>query len=393
MANPNFIKLTTNEILDVFKTAFYNQYGNTIRIGSEEYAASTVFAYCMTVLFAAMNDSAKQRYIDTATGEYLDAIAATYGITERPKGYKATCLVDITMLPVPNHYGVGALKIADTSGKVFTNARDFNYRNRYSILFEAVSIGSEYNGIPENAITEIITPLTGVISVSNTTMTGGGSDAITEDDEFRAWLKNEISSFAGAGTAEAYRGKAMNVDTRILDVLVVEQGMLGYEKGKVKIYILTDETVSQPEEVVERVYDAVSDRSFRPVGDFIMCKASLSRECDVQGTFHITYPMKFSAKAQERTERIIEEYKTYLGQKIHRPFVYGELTQRLMEKDDEGYYATECVVMGLEEEDMHPIYPEDIGLEPGDEPDPEDIGATIDLQSLNYEIHYDELDG
>ena len=99
MADLSFINLSTNDILDIFRSAYFAQYGDTLRIGSEEFAAASIFSYAMSVLFAAMNDSAKQRFLETATGEYLDAIAATYGITERPKGYKATCLVDMDVLP------------------------------------------------------------------------------------------------------------------------------------------------------------------------------------------------------------------------------------------------------------------------------------------------------
>ena len=380
MADLSFINLSTNDILDIFRSAYFDQYGDTLRIGSEEFAAASVFSYAMSVLFAAMNDSAKQRFLATATGEYLDAIAATYGITERPKGYKATCLVDMTVLPDCPEYAEGALRISDDSGKVFENAREFNGSSHYSIPFRAVDVGSEYNGIPVNKIVNFVSGHTGIVEARNITMTGGGTDAITDDDEFRVWLKNEINSFAGAGTAMAYRGKAMNVDSRIIDVQVIEQHMNGYEKGKVKLFVLTDDTVSIPSEVVQLVYDAVSDRAFRPVGDFIECSQAVSEELNVPGTFYVLYPQKFEPVAQSRTKRISDEYEAYVRSKIGRPFVYAELISRLLAKDENGVYATECVVMGLEDDEAKPIYPEAVG------------GVISDIK-ITAELHFDNWNG
>ena len=380
MADLSFINLSTNDILDIFRSAYFDQYGDTLRIGSEEFAAASIFSYAMSVLFAAMNDSAKQRFLETATGEYLDAIAATYGITERPKGYKATCLVDMGVLHDCPEYAEGALRISDDSGKIFENAREFNGRSHYSIPFRAVAVGSEYNGIPQNKIVNFVSDHTGIVEVRNITMTGGGTDAITDDAEFRVWLKNEINSFAGAGTAMAYRGKAMNVDSRIIDVQVIEQHMNGYEKGKVKLFVLTDDTVSIPSEVVQLVYDAVSDRSFRPVGDFIECSQAVPEVLNVPGTFYVLYPQKFEPVAQSRTKRISDEYEAYVRSKIGRPFVYAELISRLLAKDENGVYATECVVMGLENDEAKPIYPEEVG------------GVISDVR-ITVELHFDNWNG
>lgn len=380
MADMSFINLSTNDILDIFRSAYFDQYGDTLRIGSEEFAAASIFSYAMSVLFAAMNDSAKQRFLETATGEYLDAIAATYGITERPEGYKATCLVDMDVLQDCPEYAEGALRISDDSGKVFENAIEFNGSSHYSIPFRAVNVGSEYNGIPQNKIVNFVSDHTGIEEVRNITMTGGGTDAITGDDEFRVWLKNEINSFAGAGTAMAYRGKAMNVDGRIIDVQVIEQGTKGYEKGKVKLFVLTDDTVSIPSEVVQLVYDAVSDRSFRPVGDFIECSQAVSEELNVPGTFYVLYPQKFEPVARSRTQRISDEYEAYVRSKIGRPFVYAELISRLLAKDENGVYATECVVMGLENDEAKPIYPEA-------------VGGVISSVKITVELHFDQWNG
>lgn len=388
MADLNFIQLSINDILQIFKTAYFDQYGETLRIGSEEFAAASIFSYAMSVLFAAMNDSAKQRFLATATGEYLDAIAATYGITERPKGYKATCLVDLRVMDTYPAYAEGALRITDASGeKVFENARAFSGDDHHNLPFRAVEAGSSYNGIPEAKLVKFVGEHTGILTATNTTMTTGGTDAMTDDDDFRVWLKNEIASYAGAGTALAYRGKAMNVDSRILDVLVVEQGMKGYEKGKAKLFVLCDETVAVPEEVTQLVYDAVSDRAFRPIGDLCEVKPAKEKSIDIPGVFYILYPQRFESVAYTRTQRISDEYEAYVKSAINRPFVYAEFVKRMLDPDENGVYATECVVMGLADEPK-PIYPSEI-----DPDDPDSIGTIISNWNAWVQVEFDNNNG
>jgi hypothetical protein len=128
---------------------------------------------------------------------------------------------------------------------------------------------------------------------------------------------------------------------------------------------------------VQLVYDAVSDRAFRPVGDFIECEQAVSEELDVPGLFYVLYPQKFESVAQSRTQRISDEYEAYVRSKIGRPFVYAELISRLLAKDENGVYATECVVMGLE---AKPIYPEEVG------------GVLSDIR-ITVELHFDNWNG
>ena len=120
MSDFDYIQITPEQLLQSFQTAYYNEHGETLRIGSDEFAAASVFSYALSVLFNALNDSAKQRYIDTATGVFLDAIAATYGITQRPDGYYATTLARIGMEGTfPSRvYPSGTIRIKDASGKM-----------------------------------------------------------------------------------------------------------------------------------------------------------------------------------------------------------------------------------------------------------------------------------
>jgi phage-related baseplate assembly protein len=77
----DLIPYTTEQILDLFKSAYYEQTGNPLLIGSDEFAFSTVAAYVLRVFEQAMKRGADAVSINTATGEALDNIAASFGIT------------------------------------------------------------------------------------------------------------------------------------------------------------------------------------------------------------------------------------------------------------------------------------------------------------------------
>lgn len=357
MANLNFINMSVSEILQQFQTAYYNEHGETLRIGSDEFAAASIFTYALTVLFNTLNDSAKQRFIDTATGVFLDAIAATYGITQRPDGYYATTLARIYMSDafIDRVYPQGTIRIQDQSGKVFVNARDFTYATRFQVPFRAEEKGSDYNGLPANSINQFAAPYTDLESVTNTEPSSGGVDAsyYENDDNFRAWLKNEIESFAGAGTAQAYRGRAMNADSRMVDAYVVQQGDDIFETGKVKIYILAEDVGA----VYYLVEAACKDPAFRPVCDYVEVYDATPINFPMPQTLVVTYENRFSPMVVERNSRILEEYRQYLRQKIGRPWVYAEIVERFKAVDDDGIYASDAVFVGVSSQNA-PIYPD-----------------------------------
>ena len=386
MADLKLLNLSVSEILNIFKTAYYDTYGETMKIGSDEFAASSVFSYCISVLFNASNDLFKQRFLATATGEFLDAIAETYGIIGRPQGYPASCSVRVTAPAAyrDTRYTIpaGALKISDSSRQyVFVNKLDTVVRNSKDVLFVADRVGTELNGIPAGTLSEIVSGSQYAATAVSISITEGGSNSMENDDEaFRVWLKTEIQSFSGAGTYLAYEARAKNSDPHIIDAYCVRQGEEGYEKGKVKIYILTDENTSDPDSIVKIAYNACNDGAFRPVGDFIEMNHVTDQVLVLDSlVWRCTYPRRFASLANERNTRILSEYQSYLRQKLNRPFIYAEFVERLKAVDGDGVYCTDVVVSGFSSQgDTAPIYPA--------------MGSVLKLESFVFENVIDELD-
>ena len=211
----DLINISPSELLNLLKSAYYEQTGETIQIGSDEFATAATQSYVWSVLLNDINNATQNRFIDTATGSFLDAIAANYGIYSRPNGYHSTTMITLTLTADGITIPANAVVIQDSQGNQFTNPYEFyastGTGSNYA-LFQAVDAGSKYNGIPVGEITEIVSGGEYITAAVNETMTAGGTDGFpytTEgDNAYREWLKTEIQSFAGAGTYQAYEARA-----------------------------------------------------------------------------------------------------------------------------------------------------------------------------------------
>lgn len=383
MADLDLLKLDIQGMMNLFRDAYYNAYGETMRIGSVEFQTASVFSYAVAVLINSMNDASKQRWLATATGEYLDAIAETYGLV-RPDGYHATVKVHVVArnpgdtMTIPE----GKIVISDQEGKYkFANAFDFQMSNSADTVFHAVGAGSEYNGIPEGKLDTIVSGTAYITSCSNNTETSGGTDPMTDDEVFRQWLKTEIQSLAGAGTYLAYEARAKNADSRIVDVHVVQQGEDGYEKGKVQIIVLPSFDYNDWDAIREVVQNACADPSFRPVGDFVETRVAETQDFDCPYICKVSYPERFKPLANDRNNRIKDEYNDYLRQKIGRAFSYADFCARLCEKDANGVYALDAAFYSSDKEYVFNPLP----YKPASD-------AVLFVQDMVFECVYDKVE-
>ena len=381
MADLDLLKLDIQGIMNLFRDAYYTAYGETMRIGSVEFQTASIFSYAVAVLINSMNDASKQRWLATATGEYLDAIAETYGLA-RPDGYHATVEVHVVArnpgdpLTIPE----GKIVISDQDGKYqFANAFEFQMSDSAYTVFRAVDAGSAYNGIPVGKLDTIVSGTAYITSCSNYTETSGGTDPMTDDEVFRAWLKNEIRTLAGAGTYLAYEARAKNSDSRIVDVHVVQQGEDGYEKGKVQIIILPQFDAFDWDAIRDIVQNACSDPSFRPVGDFVETRVADTQDWACPYICKVSYPARFEPLANERNNRIKDEYNAYLRQKIGRAFSYADFCARLCEKDADGVYALDAAFYSADEENVFNPMP----YKPASD-------AVLFVQDMVFECVYDK---
>lgn len=340
------IDYSTTSLMELFKTEYYNQFGDPLIIGSDEASVASVYSYCLSVLVNALNVASNQRFIDTATGEFLDAIAQINGLT-RPDASKASALFSITRpdIAAVTAIPINGIEVSDTSGNVFTNTEVIPYvENEDTVLslLYCTQSGSAYNGIPAGSITEVSSQY--AVSAVNATETSGGDDGYpyteTGDDAFREYIKVNRSAYAVGGSASAYKAKAFDTDNRIKDVYVIKDGDSNYIQGKVQIKLAfgADFNPLLVTPICQKVLNACSAEDFRPIGDLV--EVSKCDEWDYTASnILVKYPLKFQNMAIEHYVSVMEQYRNDLSVNIGMAYSESELAKRLITPDENGVYA------------------------------------------------------
>lgn len=341
------LSYTPSEILDLFKASFYEAHGTPMIIGSDDFTASATFSYVLSVLTNAINVSGNQRFVESATGEYLDAIAGSLGLS-RPAPARANAVFHLTPVSSGN-IGANGLRVSDTSGHVFANPEPLSVtRNvQVDVLLYCTESGSSANGLPAGSISNIEAGSNLVSAASNTTMTGGGDDGYpytaAGDQAFREYLLGRKGYFPVGGSATAYRSKCFEIgDKRLLDVHVLQDGEDGYVQGKVKIYTLWDTaTISSAyiKLLNEKILALVTAEDFRPIGDYVEVARAEPSYVVLGLGWALKYRLRDRDVAEAHMRKVFYDYELYLKGGFGRPFSEADLVKRFCSPDENGVSA------------------------------------------------------
>lgn len=354
----DLIPYTTEQILDLFKAAYHEQTGDTLRIGSDEFAFSTVAAYVLRVFEQAIQHGANDSTLETASGAVLDTIGESYGLERSDLGQTARC----------------GLRVTNTTNEMITLAvediywenSETEFFNKYPVEIPANShvdvvlycteIGAKYNGITD--ITP--NPVNGV-SFSDISMSYGGRDtplpySSENDNIFRAYIKANLKGF-GFGTAEYYQAAALkNNDGILTSAYCVRDGDSNFEAGKAKIYCafaLIDEqkteyvgTVAFRAAVINAVQIAVNSR--KSLTDTIEVYSALDgiRIIPLYDV-RLLYESRFQALdgdgrslAESHFLRCRHKYNKTLLETVNKIYKEGDFEKILTMPDEYGVYCS-----------------------------------------------------
>lgn len=176
---------------------------------------------------AADNNIAQYQYaIDTLSGAALDAFTANFGFV-RYAARRATGIVTFQQNAAPNQLPVVVIPsgtaIATAGGVVFQTSSTYSFLpvigspTTIDIPVQA-TIGGSNTNVPAATITNLVTPLSPINTVTNNSGTSGGTDA-ESDTSYRARVKSTIfRSFLG--TSASFMGVATdNVNVSLANVI------------------------------------------------------------------------------------------------------------------------------------------------------------------------------
>lgn len=348
----DLIPYTTEQILDLFKAAYYEQTGETLRIGSEEFAFSTVASYVLRVFEQAMKRGADAVSINTATGEALDNIAASFGIT-RPGATASRMAIALESIS-------GSTVVLDVGQIVATTAQNVDFKNiapvslpgdgtTVSLFLYCDELGSQYNGM---SIDEIELPDTVQLIASSASK--GAIDSMEEytpenDAAFRAYVLEGIKALS-VGTASYYEYEAKKgYDGILADVYCLRDGDTGFEAGKVKIktlFVSSIATTAYKMMINSIIRDYLSSDAVKCVTDYVEVAEGEAEYLNIIGIV-IYYETRFQALnsdgislAQAHFERVFAEYREKLLTHFNMPYTESALEAMLCKPDENGVYAT-----------------------------------------------------
>lgn len=351
MADLTFIDWKTSDILEDIKTQYKANTGNELIIGSNEFAIASVVAYILGVAKERFNAMAKQRYLSTANGEYLDAIAETLGIGSRPKDYKARCTVRVTNFePAPLGISKGFL-ISDDNGHIFQSMYYFDVaaEDYLDVMFESVTSDTSNNNIPVSAIKNLIDGDDTVMKVRNVSISlGADPEPFPYTDEgdnlFREYIKSTYQGISSAGSFYTYRKLALECDPRVDDAYVLKSGDTGFETGKVKIFWSNAEIGGRIDNSAEfmRIHISgyiktyIDESNLKALNDIIETAqyASAARTTNCQYSIFYDYRKYDWTFISEIVEKAKTEYCDYIRKHMGQPFTCVEFFEYIRKQEN-----------------------------------------------------------
>lgn len=324
-----FIDYNTKDILALFREQFTAQTGKPFQIGSQEFTLSAVFSYVLGVLINNANASANNRFIETAQGKHLDAIASTFGLS-RHDNPRFNAGIDV------EYSGTAPLNI-NISGIPFTLNSEASI-GKYKVYQSTISMqaASPDWDFLDAEIAQILpgaNPLTHIYP-EKTDFEAYNSD-FEGDNAFRQYIytHNALSK----GTAPFFEQYTKEAHPGVRDVRVVRQSESEFVAGTVKICVLLSDilTGDYKNVVLNIIRSRLADDNIKIVGQNIELVECEAASIGLGRSFDIMYSLKYAETLQiagvtrsimdlhARTVR--DFYLKQITNKIGAPFNDSEL--------------------------------------------------------------------
>lgn len=275
-----------------------------------------------------IDQTAKMNLLAYATGNYLDHLGALVGC-ERLDASQAVTTVELTLS--------AARRVPTTifAGTRFNAGDDVYFALDEDLIFLAgetvktakatcTTAGVIGNGYDVGEIKRIVDPQAFLQSVTNITLTEGGSD-VEDDDSFRERIHAAPEAYSCAGSEGAYRYHAKSVSALISDVAVDSD-----LAGNVQIYPLLKGGELPGAEMLAAVEEYLNSKTIRPLTDRVTVLKPTILEYEIDVTYWIAASDSASASIiQAAADMAVNNYIEWQREKLGRDLNPSELIYRL----------------------------------------------------------------
>ena len=314
-------------------TAKYESIMNrTVHPSSPEKLFIQWVAATMVLLAEQINFAGNQNIPSKAVGEGLDNLAQIFFVRERPQAKPATVTLQFTIseeqetaVLVP-----AGTRVTTTDQKiVFVTDEDVYVQageTTAQVTATCETAGTEGNGYEVGQLNTCVDLFAYYTSVTNITMSDGGSNTAT-DDEFYDLLLMGQDAYTSAGARGAYEYYAKLVSTEIRDIVVNSP-----EPCVVHIYAVMDDGSLASSEIKAAILAACNDEDIRPLTDNVSVEDAEEVEYDITLTYYLSRDSTESAASiEESIEAAVDSFIAWQNAKIGRDINPSKLNQMVVE--------------------------------------------------------------
>lgn len=268
----------------------------------------------------------KKNLLKYSYGEALDNIAANKGLKRNPASYARATLLFSVQNARTSATGIPAgTRVSNLAGVYFATATYTEIpagENTVTVEAIALEAGEASNAIPVGALNQIVDPVPYIFSVTNTTISAGGTDTESDDSlTERVYLYPASYSTAGAEAAYIYWAKTFRAD--VADVKAYSP-----EAGKVTVLFMLDTGAPGAEDIAGMTAH-LTPKTIRPLTDHVTVRAPDPVPYNLALTYYINAADAARATTiQAAVTQAITDYKAW-QQTIGRDVNPSELIHRI----------------------------------------------------------------
>jgi len=274
-----------------------------------------------------VDEVAKQNLLYYSKGEALEHIGALVGV-ERLPASKAVTTCKVTLSADLNR------TITILAGTRVNSGDEINFALDEDLIFlpgevekvgkfTCVEVGEVGNGYAVGELNKIVDPQPYLAEIKNITVSDGGAD-VEDDDSLRGRIAVAPESFSVAGPFGAYEYFTKQASKLVTDVFVTSEN-----PGEVDIYFLQENDLPTPE-VIDIVYNFLSDRSLRPLTDNLFVKVPEVIYYNIDLIYYISREDAGSVTTiQAKVDSAVADFISWQKSKIGRDINKTELEYRI----------------------------------------------------------------
>lgn len=235
MADLSFLETDSNRIYENVISALEESVGEPLYPGDER----RIFGDALVALFVSIyneaNEACKQKMLQYASGEVLDAIGARYNCIRIAPTTAKTVLRFSVKTPLNGNILISAGTKVTPDNEIYfeTTENVVLQAGKTSVTVDAIACetGANYNGYEAGMLNQLVDLVPYIDEVTNTVTTYDGDDGEpypdvdggVGDNNYRERIYLAPTALSVAGPHDAYKYHALSADSSIADVAIISE--------------------------------------------------------------------------------------------------------------------------------------------------------------------------